>query len=375
MTNDNESTTIWWIDDDHVDGTGPREAERSALIRQAGAGLDLVAIHPAEFERYALDFTNETAPDLLLIDFRLGMRAHPDPANSTPYYARDGVRLRGTTLGDESLKEVPAYLVSRVIGDSQTGGSDDQFDWVLSHRQLIERGGAFLLADALDYRLLRDSHAAASRFDDPKQTQRNLVVALCDLLRVPDSSRESVSEPAHYEIGQLLRNESQLDSDEVKLAPSRPREVARWVRTHLHATRGPLVDERSVANMLGTTLKYFRETLEPRLNLDALKYAGIFHRTATMILWRQAFLHWLLAQNADIQISPPSIMARSAADYFEVPEAERAICRVCRKPWPEAIAFDTDDSSVEAAVHWQCSMEATDRETPLGFDVPRSFSQ
>lgn len=375
MTNGNESITVWWVDDDHVDETGPGEAERAALIRQAGTGLNLVAIHPAEFERYALDLTNETAPDLLLIDFRLGMTAHPEPGNSTPYYARDGVSLRGTTLGDEFLKEVPAYLVSRVIGESQTGGSDEQFDWVLSHHQLIERGGAFLLADALDYRRLRESHATASRTDDPKQIQRDLVAALCDLLRVPDSSRESVEDPAHYEIGQLLRTESQLDSLEVKLAPSRPREIAGWVRTHLHAIRGPLVDERSVANMLGTTPKYFRETLEPQLNLDALKYTGIFHRTATMILWRQALLQWLLAQSEDIQISPPSNMARTAADHFEVPEAERAICRVCRKPWPEAIAFDTDDSSVEAAVHWRCSMEATDRETALGFDVLRSFSQ
>ena len=375
MTNGNETITVWWIDDDHADGTGTREAECAAFTRQAGARLDLVAIHPADFERYATDVTNETAPDLLLIDFRLGMKAHPNPDHPTPYFARDGVRLRGTTLGDKILKEVPAYLVSRVIGDSQTGTLDDQFDWVLSHLQLIERGGAFLLADAADYRLLRARHAVASRSDDPNQKRRDLVDALCDLLRVPDSSRESVEEPSRYQIGHLLRNESHLDSDEVKLAPSRPREIARWVRTDLQATRGPLIDERSVAIMLGTTHEYFKETLEPRLNLDPLQYTGIFHRTATMLFWRQAFLQWLLSQNDNIQISPPSHMARTAAAHFDVPEAYCAICRVCRKPWPEAIAFDVDDSSVEAAVHWRCSMEATDREAPLGFDVPRSFSQ
>ena len=374
MTNGNRTIIVWWIDDDHTDDTGPREAERTELTRQAGAALDLVAIHPAEFERYATRETNESAPDLLLIDFRLGMRAHPDPDHPTPYFARDGVRLRGTTLGDETLKEVPAYLVSRVIGDSQTGSSDDQFDWVLSHRQLIERGGAFLLADAADYRLLRDRHEAASRPDDPGQTRRDLVDAICELLRVPDSSRESVEEPARYAISHLLRNEFHLDSDEVKLAPSRYRAIARWVRTHLQATRGPLVDERSVANMLGSTYEYFKETLEPQLDLDALRYTGIFHRTATMIFWRQAFLQWLLSQDENIQISPPSKMAKSAAALFDVPEAERAKCRVCGKPWPEAIAFDADESTVEDAVHWRCSMEATDRETPLGFDVPRSFS-
>ena len=258
-----------------------------------------------------------------------------------------------------------------MIGDSQTDSSDEQFDWVLSHSQLIERGGTFLLADASDYRQLRARHAAASASDDRNQILRDLVTALCDLIRVPNSSRDSVEEPAGHKIEQFLRNESLLDSDDVKLTPSRCREIARWVRSDLLATRGPLIDERSVANMLGTTHKYFRETIEPRLNLDPLKYSGIFHRTATMRFWRQAFLQWLLSQDENIPISPPSNMARSAAAHFNVPEAERAICRVCRKPWPEAIAFDTDDPSVEDTVHWRCSMEATDRDAPLGFEVPR----
>lgn len=373
MDDCNKKATVWWIDDDHVDPSGPREAERAKLIRQSDAGIDLVAIHPAKFEQFTSELTDRTVPDLLLIDFRLGMRNHSDLP--TPYFALDGITLRGTTLGHKFLKNVPAYLVSQVIKDAQTGSSDDHFDWVLSHQQLIEQGGKLLFDDATDYRVLREKYAVTSSSNDRNQTQRELVAVLCELLCVPDASREIVVELAHHEIGNLLRSEAHLDSEQIKLAPSRPRAIAQWVRSTLHKFRGPLIDERSISYMLGTNEQYFQENLAPQLNLEEFKYTGVFSRTATMKFWRLAFLQWLLSQSESIELSPPSNLARSAVEYFNIPKNEWAICRICKKPWPEAIAFDSDDLSVEAEVHWRCSTEATDLECFFGFDVPRSFSQ
>ena len=372
MTNCNERVTVWWIDDDHADATGPRESERAALEEQAGQDLNLVAIHPADFERHVSNLSKESGPDLLLIDFRLGTQALP--GKPTPYFARDGVTLRGTTLGDRRLKDAPAYLVSRVTRKEQVGSSDDHFDWVLSHQQLIRGFGSTLLADASDYRLLRETNAAACRSSDCEEIQQALVKALCNLLRVPEASLESVEELAGHTIGSLLRNESNLDSGEIKLAPSRPRAIAQWVRSALQRFRGPLLDELSVANMLGTRLEYFRTTLVPMLDLDSATYTGIFSRTTSMTLWRQQLLH-LLSQIPTTRLSSPAALAQSAAEHFGVPDPEQAICRVCQKPWPEAIAFDEDDPSVEATVHWRCSKEAIDVDSVFGFDIQRSFNE
>ena len=374
MASGDYRVTVWWIDDDHVGDKGPRQGERAALVKQAGDRLDLVAIHPAEFDDYENNLANRPAPDLLLFDFRLGMKRHP--TKRTPFFAQDGITLRGATFGIEELKDVPAYLVSRVTQRAQTGSSDDHFDWVLSHQQLIdELGGEWLLADAQDYRQLQKVHAAASKLDERKKVQQSLVKAIVDLLCVPAASVESVRELVSQTIATLLRAESSLDSDEMKLTPCRPRAIARWVRSDLQRRRGPLIDERSAANMLGATLRYFTTNLRTKLNLGPVTYTGIFQRTTSMTLWRDAFLQYLRSESKSIRLSSPAILAQSAAEYFEVPEVGQSICRVCKKRWPEAIAFDEDDSSEEDAIHWRCSKEATDVDSVLGFDIPRSFGE
>ena len=66
MTNENEKITVWWIDDDHADETGPRNAECNEFARQAGAMLNLVPIHPADFERLRnrRDYRNRPGPNV-----------------------------------------------------------------------------------------------------------------------------------------------------------------------------------------------------------------------------------------------------------------------------------------------------------------------
>ena len=373
MSEIDQATTIWWVDDDHADETGPREGERRALVRQAGNGLDLVPIHPAEFEERASNLGNQPSPDLLLFDFRLGMQEHPE--RHTPLFARNGVTLRGMSLGIEALKDTPAYLVSGVTKEAQTGSVDVNFDWVLSHRQLInEFGGTFLLGDATDYRNLRYALTAASGHSDGQATQLALVDPVLELLKVPAPSIESVTELLDHAIGTLLRSESMLDSDDMKLAPSRPRTLARWVRSALHRLRGPLIDDLTAATMMGAKVDYFRSTLLSQVDPHFIRYKGIFQTTASMKLWRRALLETLLSKCHEIELSPPSALAQTAAQYFGVPEPQRAVCRVCKSPWPEAVAYDEDDPSEKAAVHWRCSREATDVDNVFGFDIARSFS-
>lgn len=373
MTVTEKTTTIWWVDDDHADESSPRDSERRALVRQAGSGLELVPIHPAEFEEQASNLENHPAPDLLLFDFRLGGRKHP--AKDTPLFARNGVTLRGVSLGIEPLKDTPTYLVSGVTKQAQAGSVDVNFDWVLSHRQLInEFGGTFLLGDATDYRNLRDALAAASSYSNGRERQVALVDAVLELLNVPAPSIEPVTELLHHAIGTVLRSESILDSDDMKLAPSRPRTVARWVRSALHRLRGPLIDDLMAATMMGAKVDYFRSTLLSQLDPGSIRYEGMFQTTASMTWWRSALLETLMVRGHEIELSPPSALAQTAAKYFDVPESHRAVCRVCKNPWPEAVAFDEDDPSVEAAVHWRCSREATDVDNVFGFDIARSFS-
>ncbi len=375
MSYQNDTVTVWWVDDDHANHTGPREGERKALQRQAGGELRLVAIHPADFEAHASNLGNERTPDLLLIDFRLGMRSHPN--KETPLFARDGVSLRGVALGIEGLKDVPAYLVSGVASRRQAGNMDESIDWVLTHTQLTDSlGGAFLLSDARDYRRLgRALDAQRNAAEGAKDDERRLVATVVDLLDVPEESNVVVREVVRHSVGTVLRNESTLDSDEMKLAPSRRRAIARWVRSVLHRVRGPLVDELMAATMLGTTETYFKEVLGPALDLEGAYYGGIFQRTAPMMLWRQALVGRLLkASNGVIVLSSPSTLAQSTAAHFHVPADERAVCRVCGEEWPESVGFDEEDQTVEAAVHWRCSREAQDMDNPVGFDVVRSFS-
>ena len=373
MASDKEIVTVWWIDDDHTGARGPRAAERAVLEEQAGEALNLIAIHPAAFEDRVSDLSDESAPDLLLIDFRLGTGKLP--GKDTPFYARDGATLRGITLGNPRLKDVPAYLVSQVARKEQIGSSDDQFDWVLSHQKLHELGGMFLATDAKDYRELRNRLGAALGSDGRKKVQRGLVDATCDLLRVPDASLDSVEEVVDHTVGTLLRNELTLDSDKMRLAPSRTRAIARWIRSALQKFRGPLIDELCAATMMGSNLEHFQRAIRPSMNLDSLEYTGIFRGTASMTLWRQDFLQLLVSQGESIQLSPRASLAQSAAEHFCVPEERRSVCRVCRKPLPEAIAFDEDDPRVEDTVHWRCSNEAAGVDSPIGFDIPRSFGQ
>ena len=374
MTNAEQRIKVWWIDDDHANKIGPRKAERVALETQTNHALDLVPIHPAEFGEFLSHLSNESKPDLLLIDFRLSNQPHPE--KETPFFARDGVTLRGTTLGDKRLKDVPAYLVSGVTTKEQIGSSDDYFDWVLAHHQLIDGdGGKLLLDDASDYRLLRRRDAAASKLNSRNEIQLVLVAAISDLLRVPEASLESIESIANHTIRSLILSESTLDSEEIRLAPSRPRAIARWVRSALQRLSGPLIDQLRAATMLGTNREYFRTSIEPNLDLASVKYTGVFRDTASMTLWRQALLQSLLLQAETIELSSPASLAQSAAAHFNVPEHEQSICRVCKQPWPEAVAFDEDDPSVEAPVHWRCSNESTDVDSPFGFDVPRSFNE
>ena len=362
MADWNDNVTVWWVDDDHANTSGPRVGEGKALARKAGPGLLLVPMHPADFEEHASNLANEPVPDLLLIDFRLGMQSHPD--KDTPLFARDGVSLRGAMLGMEELKDVPAYLVSSVTKKRQAGSMDVRFDWVLTHRELTgDLGGTFLLDDARDYRRLRTALAAVATADTSDIPERRLVRgAVLDLLNVPADSVESVGEVLGHEVRTVLRNESVLDSVDLKLAPSRRRAISHWVRAALHRVRGPLIDERMAAAMLGTKLEYFEETLGPQLELESARYTGIFRSTAAMTLWRQALLERLLSASSDkIELSPPLALARTTAEYFNVPAQQQAVCRVCGERWPEAVGFDEEERTVDAAVHWRCSREGNRR--------------
>lgn len=367
-----DKIVVWWIDDDHADENGTRAAERDALVSQAGSDLDLVPIHPANFESHVLDLGIKPKPDLLLIDFRLSNQRKGGV--EAPFFARDGVTLRGTTLGDKRLKDVPAYLVSGVIKKSQTGTSDEQFDWILSYQQLIdELGGKFLLDDARDYRELQKIHDDIPKNCSNVEIQKTLVKGILKLLQVPPDSTESVENIVRHTVANLLQSESKLDSDEIQLSPSRPRAIVRWIRSAMLKFRGPLIDERSAANMIGTKLEYFTENME--FNFEPARYTGIFQRTASMTIWRQEFIHLLLSENETIELSSPPRLAKSASAYFKIPKDQIAVCRVCGESWPETIAVDDDDQTVEAAVHWRCSNETTNIESLYGFEIIRSFSE
>ena len=373
MAKDDDIVTIWWIDDELGGESAPREDERAALVKQAGTSLNLVPIHPAEFGGGLAQLLKKPLPDLLLFDFVLGDRKLSQDS-PMPFFAGNGVALRGATLGIDEIRDVPAYLVSRVIGEAESGGSDDHFDWLVSHQRLVQKlGGNFLLDDARDYRELREKLMIASESISPKDVQQELVAATCDLLQVPKPSLESMRELADHAISILLSSEPKVDSDGERLVPSRPRGIARWVRAALQRLRGPLIDELAVATMLGVNLKCFEETIRPSLNLDLATYSGIFHRTASMTLWRQPLLQ-ALSDIPDIDLASPTALAQSAAKHFGVSNSGYALCRVCEKRWPEAIAFDEDDADVEAPVHWRCSREATNVDSVFGFEIPRSFA-
>lgn len=375
MANDNNGITVWWIDDDHADPTSGRDGEVAALMGQAGEGLAIVPIHPADFEERVGLLSPTTTPDMLLIDFRLSLHAHQDSGRETPFYARDGVSLRGAARGIPEFRDVPTYLVSRVVKDKQSGNLDEKFDWVLSHRQLIdELGGDFLLSDARDYRRMVDANKDASQGENPQEDEQNLVTAIVELLVAPEPSIDSLEDPIRHMAVAVMRSGSHLDSDELKLAPSQPLAVARWIRSTLQRLRGPLIDDLAAATALGMKQDYFGRSLKGQMDLDSIKYQGLFRATGTMTLWKEALREWVLSQNDEIELSSPAAFAQSSAEYFGVPPDDQAICRVCGKLWPESVAHDEDDLEVEAAVHWRCSKEATDIDTPYGFDVPRSFT-
>lgn len=371
MKKDNK-VTVWWIDDDHADANGPRNRERNKLEAEVENSLELVPIHPAEFDDRVKHLSNESVPDLLLIDFRLNNKQHA--TKETPFYARDGVSLRGITLGINELRDIPAYLVSMVTRNSQTGNSDDRFDWILSHEQLVNgSGGALLWEDATAYKSLRKLDVAVLR---PKKIDKflsTIVPAICEQLRVPNTSLDTLQDLVTQTVRIIIKKEMTLNSTDIKLVPSRLLTIARWVRSTLHRVRGPLIDDLGVATLLGTKLNYFRNVLKPRLSLNEVTYSGIFCTTATLTVWRQAFLQWLVSKHETIQMSSLPTLAESSVKYFNVPDTERSTCRVCNQLWPEAIAADEDDPSVEAAVHWRCTKEATDLDSVLGFDVPRYF--
>ena len=374
MANGDNSVTVWWIDDDHAVVGGDRQAEAAALMTQAGEELTLVAIHPADFEGRVGGLTEDAAPDMLLIDFRLGNVALADD-RETPFFARDGVSLRGAARGIPELRDVPTYLVSRVITDEQSGSLDEKFDWVLSHRQLIsELGGKFLLNDAQDYRRLVGASTRASQGQERREVESNLVAAVVELVATPRPSIETLEDLVRHATTTIMRSESHLDSEGLKLAPSRPLAIARWIRSALQRLRGPLIDDLATATALGMKKEYFVRSFKNRLDLNAIEFQGVFRSTGTMTLWKEAIHEWVLTQSEAIELSSPAAFARTSAEYFAVPIGEQATCRICDKLWPECVAYDEDDPSVEGAAHWRCSKEATDVDSVYGFDVPRSFS-
>ena len=373
MSSRDDEVNIWWIDDDHADADGPRQGERKALETQASHKLRIEAIHPAEIEDFLSRLTDEPPPDLMLIDYRLNHRKHQ--TKDTPFFARDGLTLRATLLRENRLKHVPAYLVSQVIKEEQTGSTDDLFDWVLTHQQLTTKnGGPLLRSDALDYRSLRVVDAEISNANTRQDTLETKIQVILELLKVPEESQYSLNHIIEQKVSSHLRSQSQLDTTDLELAPSLHCAIARWVRSTVLKIRGPLIDNQTAAVMAGSSLGYFTEKLKPQLELDGIEYTGIFHSTASMTLWRQSFLETLVSLSPTIDLSSPKNLAQSTATYLKVPRDEQSRCLVCNESWPETIAFDEEDPTDVAPVHWRCSEESTQIDAVIGFDVPRSFS-
>lgn len=374
MADENSGLIVWWIDDDHAAPQSTRDAEAGALVTQSGDNLDIVRIHPARFEQRVTNLDNEKCPNLLLIDLRLGN--HDDPDIPTSFFAQDGVRLRGSIDGVPSLQDVPKYLVSGIINEDQSGAEDEGFEWVMSQTSLTQLGGVFLLAETLDYQTIQEGVRAAC--DHSADEKSALVSAICPVIRgliAPPADDDAVLDLLEHVVSTMLRNESHYSDGSNRLPPSRPLTIGRWIRSVLQERRGPLIDDLAAATLVGCKVPFFLETIKPVV-VDAAaeaQYRGVFNRTGKMTLWKESVRDWAIALGDEVTLSSAGEFAQSIAEHLGVPPEHQSSCAVCGKLWPEGIAFDEEEPAVEAAVHWRCSSEAADVDSPYGFDVQRSF--
>lgn len=345
---------IWWIDDDFLPTapTGNTVAER-VINRSKKAHVS--GIPPFEFEKL-LQSGRLITPDMFWVDFKLNEFRSPEDGR----YPYTGEALVGRILDYFKHEERPIYLVSKVLDDESSNVDDEFFELKIPRKNLtIEYTRESLIRDALDYRVIRSIK------------NRRSVDSIFDLLAAPDFTREQLKEalPEQFQKG--------LGNPPRKGRSSRPSErhgnailFARWIRRILFKYPGVLYDDIYAATYLGMTPKAFDKRIgdlsKKNTAIARAEYSGVFARQSNRRWWKQALADAVYEAAAKKKIVFSNAW-EVATNLFETKKSERSRCAVCRKEFPETVAYDPSDLSVKKPVHRHCSLIAN-RSSPRGFE-------
>lgn len=378
-----EKILVAWIDDDFGDPRGDRKGLLADMENNANGLLEFQALEPDEgvYSWLAgIEAGDKPIPDIILID--LFLKSSNVGKEKTPPYFNHGTKIVGLLSTNDRLEDVPKYLVSRALSETQTKMQTDQFDRILTHNQLAEVGSEILVRDAQEYRKLREALSEIFAVDDISDAQFNDILSrIVGLLRAPDVCQEQLELLVRKLLGDMSRKRKaglgrmRLNGDQAEAVQHFVLDVARWVRSRLLKRAGLIVDDLLAATMLGAKVEPFRTRIAPILEKECSEalYAGLFYCTDSRRWWREAIVDWAYKKFDQIPISSQGSFSKMVAHGLGLNDTEEALCVCCKKKWPETTAVDHDDPLEVRAVHWACSSTVDEGSVQIGFDELREF--
>lgn len=341
-----DTISVLWIDDENQ----TTEAKNLGF-----ESLHIQWEHPKDIDSVLEKYENSgvEAPDLFLIDFYLSQK----PINDETYQ-HQGLVL--TALIREKYPEHPIFLVTAAItenGDTKlqkwSQAAESIFDKIIAFEKIQREGKEILYYDALDYRKTRE------------KTARNNINALFELLKAPDSIKETL----------FLVLPDTLKSGLMPISGDNPEgntiAFARWVLRSLLFNPGLLYDKTYTSTLLGVSEKGFGRISR---KFSKAMYTGIFSNTTEPMWWASTINDIVFSYKKSQELKSSDLWVVSNA-IFSITEEERSKCAVCDDFFPETVGTNIDNPNEVKPVHYKCSAPDKNKQRQLYFEGFRVFNR
>ena len=130
--------------------------------------------------------------------------------------------------------------------------------------------------------------------------------------------------------------------------------VFKWFRDEFLHFQGVLVDESTIAAMIGVKIGSFVKNVAPLLKKHL--YKGIFAGICERRYWKDN----VFTELADIVKDDGSFQLSHYVDHMPKCKKSKAICPICKKPYTDVLAYEEIGTAnlMRYAAHLKCSEEA-----------------
>ena len=302
---------ILWIDDNPS-----RKKQAMDLQDESGINVEFISVKDKDLEKVKMSIRDKYKPELVIIDHVL------DKTKST-----EGIRLGSTLTGflRESWEGCPFLGITAAGNVSKIDVEKYTYD------ELIE-GDRF--SEYIQYipNVLKGFKKSANA---------KTIEEWINWLEPPKEEIVRVKGCMPHHVKTNINKKGFTNR------------IYRWFRTKFYSMPGFLYDNDWVATFIGVKREAISKYSE---QLDKAKYTGIFNDPYNVRWWKAKLYQVIYSGCKDV-----SAASRSSQDVgnevLKVKKEDRSICHVCKKKWPETIAYKDDSPTATLGqMHLRCTV-------------------